>query len=144
MRCRTSTPTQAGGSALTKCTGKPTRLPTCPPYALAVDEYHRMTVTEFVQRLGEFEPDDTAFWHGETQPGPTTEVIVVRLPEDDSAPDPEDELRLQGWREFLMVELAQDACEVYASWHGVAEPSLEQKVRAVVHYSEHDAYLDET
>ncbi|WP_330301855.1 MULTISPECIES: hypothetical protein [unclassified Streptomyces] len=43
---------------------------------------------------------------------------------------------------LLEVELAEDVLEVWSSWRDGAEPNVQQKCQAVIHYAEHDAYLD--
>ncbi|MFI6623078.1 hypothetical protein [Streptomyces sp. NPDC050528] len=43
---------------------------------------------------------------------------------------------------LLEVVLAQDVLEVWSSWRHGARPSPLEKCQAVIHYAEHDAYLD--
>ncbi|MHA6758072.1 hypothetical protein [Streptacidiphilus sp. PAMC 29251] len=43
---------------------------------------------------------------------------------------------------LLEVELAKDVVEVWSSWRNGAQPNASEKCQAVIHYAEHDAYLD--
>ncbi|MFC5201794.1 hypothetical protein [Streptomyces kaempferi] len=43
---------------------------------------------------------------------------------------------------LLEVVLAQDVLEVWSSWRDGARPNALEKCQAVIHYAEHDAYLD--
>lgn len=44
---------------------------------------------------------------------------------------------------LLEVVLAQDVLEVWSSWRDGARPNASEKCQAVIHYAEHDAYLEE-
>lgn len=43
---------------------------------------------------------------------------------------------------LLEVELAKEVLAVWSSWRHGAEPNAQQKCQAVIHYAEHDSYLD--
>ncbi|WP_329390176.1 hypothetical protein OG625_38455 [Streptomyces sp. NBC_01351] len=43
---------------------------------------------------------------------------------------------------LLEVELAQDVLEVWSSWRNGAQPNALGICQAVIHYADHDAYLD--
>ena len=46
-----------------------------------------------------------------------------------------------GLRYLLEVQLAREAIEVWRAWRPGQTPSLENKLRAVTFYAEHDAWL---
>jgi hypothetical protein len=43
--------------------------------------------------------------------------------------------------EVLMVELAREAIQVWSEWRGGKTPNREDKLAAVMFYSQHDAFI---
>jgi hypothetical protein len=47
----------------------------------------------------------------------------------------------EGLRYLLEVELIKDVIQAWSDWRNGRLPDLNDKLKAVVHYAEHDAYL---
>ncbi|MCT9094228.1 hypothetical protein N4G70_36115 [Streptomyces sp. ASQP_92] len=66
------------------------------------------------------------------RPWAATSDAAVRM--DDEPP--------HGLAYLLEVELAQGVLDVWSSWREGTKPTPEQKCQAVIHYAEHDSYMD--
>jgi hypothetical protein len=42
---------------------------------------------------------------------------------------------------LLEVEIIKDVLQTWSDWRGGRTPTLDDKLRAVLHYADHDAYL---
>jgi hypothetical protein len=89
-----------------------------------------MNLGEVVEQLASFD-EDAEIWirDGEwqqTSPATVRAAAMPRLP--------------RPWRYLLEVYLAAEAIEVWRDWRRGQEPTLDEKVRAVVFYGVNDAY----
>jgi hypothetical protein len=90
-----------------------------------------MTLRDAFARLDDFEDDETIFAASAT---PAARAVVAAA--DGSPPS-----SAEGLRYLLEVSLAREAIEVWRAWRPGRTPSLEDKLAAVTHYAEHDAWL---
>lgn len=91
------------------------------------------TLRDVIARLDEFDDDETIFAEAATA---TARAAIGVEGADGSAPG-----GAAGLRYLLEVAVAREAVEVWRAWRPGQEPSLEDKLAAVVHYAEHDAWL---
>jgi hypothetical protein len=92
-----------------------------------------MTLRDAFARLDDFEDDETIFAASAT---PAARAVVAAAAADGSPPS-----SAEGLRYLLEVSLAREAIEVWRAWRPGRTPSLEDKLAAVTHYAEHDAWL---
>ena len=86
-----------------------------------------MTLRDVFDRLDDFGPEETIYAESAT---PTARAAVAVEGEDAS-----------GLPYLLEVAVAREAIEVWRAWRQGREPSLEEKLAAVIYYAEHDAWL---
>jgi len=86
-----------------------------------------MTLRDVIERLDEFGADGTIFAESAT---PTARAAVGVEDEDES-----------GLPYLLEVAVALEAIEVWKAWRPGEAPSLDDKLAAVIHYAENDAWL---
>jgi len=86
-----------------------------------------MTLRDVIERLDEFGADETIFAESAT---PTARAAVGVEDEDES-----------GLPYLLEVAVALEAIEVWKAWRPGEAPSLDDKLAAVIHYAENDAWL---
>ena len=95
-----------------------------------------MKLIDVVDRLAEFDEDLTIYVGDVDVASGEAEATVDYETDDGEPPD-----RARGMRYLLEVSLAKDAIRVWSEWRAGAEPSIEQKIEAVVHYAKHDAFI---
>lgn len=94
-----------------------------------------MKLKEILGRLECFEEGQTIYikkgrWSGES------EAFVAFEPDDGSSPPGAD-----GMEYLLELDLAIEVLEVWSEWRDGREPTLQEKVEAVIHYAREDTYL---
>lgn len=90
-----------------------------------------MTLRDVIARLDEFSNDDTIYVE---TPAPDARAVVAAEPDDVSTPEP-------GLSYLLEVDLAREAIKVWCDWRPGRTPSLDDRIAAVTHYAEHNAWL---
>jgi hypothetical protein len=85
--------------------------------------------------LDTFDSEQTIFTTAKLSPELSSPAIVDY---DDEGMPP---ATAQGMRYLLEVSLAREAIAVWSAWRGGREPTLEEKLAAIVYYAENDAYL---
>jgi hypothetical protein len=86
---------------------------------------------EVVARLDEFGDDETVYAES---PTPTARAAVAAEPDDGSPHVP-------GLEYLLEIAAARQAIEVWRAWRPGREPTLEDKLEAVIYYARNDAWL---
>ena len=98
-------------------------------YSVKVDT--DVTLRGLIARLDEFGEDETIYADSAT---PTARAVVATEPDDGSAPVP-------GLEYLLEIAAAREAIEVWQAWRPGREPTLEDKLEAVLYYAQNDAWL---
>ncbi len=97
---------------------------------------------DVIDRLGEVDDPygyraHCIFAEGGPDAPPTARAVVCPGDKDGSLVCPRDPTLSY----VLMVDLANDAIEVWSEWRSGRQPSPAEKFAAVMHYARHDAYL---
>ena len=98
-----------------------------------------MTISEVVARLDGFSDEETIYAvRAEGRWQPDSLAFVTEEPDDGKLTQTFDGVQMQY---LLEVALAREAVEAYQELHYVLEPTDEEKMKAILYYAEHDAYL---
>lgn len=92
-----------------------------------------MTLAEAIERLEEFDADQIIYVVNTT---PVSEAVVDYETDDGDVPASAD-----GMRYLLEISLARDAIRVWSEWREGRQPTLDEKVQAVIYYAENDAFM---
>ena len=98
-----------------------------------------MLLREIVQSLETFSREDAIYaQYIDGEWTSVSEAVVAEESEDGSLTQ-----FIQGmeFRYVLPVFLALEVIEVWRTWSNQSNPSLEEKVRAIIYYAKYDAYL---
>jgi hypothetical protein len=90
-----------------------------------------VTLRDVIARIDEFGDDETIYAES---PTPTARAAVATEPDDGSPP-------AEGLEYLLEIAAAREAIEVWQAWRGGRQPTLEDKLEAVVYYAQNDAWL---
>jgi len=90
-----------------------------------------LTLRDVIEQLGEFGDDETIYAES---PTPTALAAVATEPADGAPP-------AAGLEYLLEVVAAREAIDVRQAWRPGREPTLEDKLEAVLYYAENDAWL---
>jgi hypothetical protein len=88
-----------------------------------------VTLRDVVSGLDELDPEETIYAESAS---PDARAVVVPEPADGPP---------EGLRYLLEVGLAQESIRVWRDWRPGKEPTLEDKLEAILHYVENDAWL---
>jgi hypothetical protein len=89
-----------------------------------------LTLRDVVERLDTFGDDQTIYAESPT-PSARAAVATER---DDGSPAP-------GLEYLLEIAAAREAIDVWRAWRGGRQPSLDDKLEAVLYYARNDAWL---
>jgi len=92
-----------------------------------------MTLAEAIERLEEFDADQIIYAVKTT---PVSEAVVDYETDDGDVP-----ASANGMRYLLEISLARDAIRVWSEWREGRQPTLDEKVQAVIYYAENDAFM---
>ena len=92
-----------------------------------------MTLAEAIERLEEFDADQIIYAVNTT---PVSEAVVDYETDDGDVP-----ASANGMRYLLEISLARDAIRVWSEWREGRQPTLDEKVQAVIYYAENDAFM---
>lgn len=92
-----------------------------------------MTLKEAIDKIAEYDRDQTIFVANYSADADT----VIDFENDDGTfPESASSLLY-----LLEVSLALDVIRVWSQWRNNQEPTLDQKVEAVLHYARHDTFI---
>ena len=94
------------------------------------------TLNELAARLEQLDEDLTIYVQDGPDADASSPAVAALEPEDGSLP-PE----AAGLDYLLEVEQACEVIEVWRRWRAGQQPSVADKVQAVLHYAKHDAYI---
>ena len=92
-----------------------------------------MTLRDVIANLEGFSAGDTIYAESSS---PAARALVASEPDDGEVP-----AAAAGLAYFLEVALAREAIDVWSRWRPGRAPTLEDKVAAVTHYAQNDAWL---
>jgi len=92
-----------------------------------------VTLRDVIAHLEGFSADDTIYAES---PNPAARAVVANEPDDGEVPP-----AAAGLNYFLEVALAREAIDVWGRWRPGRTPTLEDKIAAVTHYAQNDAWL---
>jgi hypothetical protein len=93
-----------------------------------------MTLGELLDRIDDIPRNLTVYVPNGEAVGPATRVALLSSAEVGHIPP-------AGLAYLLEVDLIKEVLEVWSVWRGGRLPQLGDKIEAVVHYAEYDAYL---
>ena len=97
------------------------------------EEGAAMTLKEVMENLECFDADQTIYVSSNT---PDALAAVDCETADGDAP-----MSAKGMSNLLEVSLARDAIRVWSEWRNGRQPTLDEKMKAVIYYSENDAFI---
>jgi hypothetical protein len=97
----------------------------------------RSTLGETVRKLHLIDDELTIYIVPERPWTEASRVIVARAPESGDLP-----LEAVGMVYLLEVDIAKEVLEVWQKWRPGRSPTDTDRVVAILHYADHDAYLE--
>jgi hypothetical protein len=94
------------------------------------------TLRDLVADLDALDGELTIYADGGVNATASSSAVAALEPEDGTLP-PE----ATGLEYVLEVDLAREAVGVWREWRDGREPSVDDKVRALLHYAKYDDYL---
>jgi hypothetical protein len=95
-----------------------------------------VTLREVIERLDELDEEHTIYAVGGPDANAESPAVAAFEPEDGSLPREAD-----GMTYVLEVADAQEVVDVWREWREGREPTVDERVHAVLYYARNDAYL---
>lgn len=95
-----------------------------------------MRLGSILERLDEFADEDAIYISRESPVNAETNATVSTI-DDDGAPL----VAMESMTYLLEISIARDVLQVWSEWRGGRNPSIHEKVAAVVYYADTDAFL---
>ena len=95
-----------------------------------------MTLLEVAENLHSLDNSETIFAKRNPAWSETSEAILCETSATDSVP-----AESEGFEYFLEVHVAKETVEVWSEWRDGRQPTISEKLEAMIYYAEQDSWL---